>query len=148
MRTDIQTTKGPFKYYVIKILTILDPTHPVCNQTLLIKQTNFMLLCNHLAYPIHPPFLITYIYLNGPKVIEHKILILLIILHSLPILVAIVAKLSVYYWLLDGWFKSHSLKNFHVDLSEIKFYRNKSIAMILKISPRKPKERKHMTVWC
>ena len=27
--------KGPFKYYVIKILTFFYPTHPVCNQTLL-----------------------------------------------------------------------------------------------------------------
>ena len=51
--------QGPFKYYIIKILALLDPTHPVCNQTLLIKKTNFMLLHNHLAYPIHPPLLIT-----------------------------------------------------------------------------------------
>ena len=36
-------SKGPFKYYVIKILTILDPTHSVCNQTLLIKQAYLML---------------------------------------------------------------------------------------------------------
>ena len=35
--------KGPFKYYIIKILTFLNPTHPLCNQTLLIKHKNFML---------------------------------------------------------------------------------------------------------
>ena len=40
---------GPFKYYVIKILTFLDHTHPVCNQTLLIKHTLF----SNLAYPTH-----------------------------------------------------------------------------------------------
>ena len=51
--------QGPFKYYVIKILTPFDPTHPVCNQTSLIKQTNSMLLRNHLAYPTHTPILIT-----------------------------------------------------------------------------------------
>ena len=53
------SSKGPFKYYVIKILTLLDPTHPVCNQSLFIKQRNFMLLRNHLAYPNHPLLLIT-----------------------------------------------------------------------------------------
>ena len=31
--------KGPFIYYVINILTFLDPTHPVCNQSSLINQT-------------------------------------------------------------------------------------------------------------
>ena len=36
-------TRGPSIYYVIKILAILDPTHPTCNQTLLANQTNFML---------------------------------------------------------------------------------------------------------
>ena len=44
-----EATKGPFKYYVIKILTFLDPNHPVCNQTLSIKDSIFMLLHNHLA---------------------------------------------------------------------------------------------------
>ena len=42
---------GPFKYYVIKILTFLDPTHLVCNQNLLIERVICMLLRNHLAYP-------------------------------------------------------------------------------------------------
>ena len=42
-------TWGPIRYCIIKILTLLDPTHPVCNQILLIKQKNLMLLCNHLA---------------------------------------------------------------------------------------------------
>ena len=44
--------KGPFKYYVIKILTLLDPTHPVCNQSLLIKQTN---LCYCVIISPTPP---------------------------------------------------------------------------------------------
>ena len=44
-------SKGQFKYNVIKILTLFDPTHPVCNQTLLMKQTFLMLLSNHLASP-------------------------------------------------------------------------------------------------
>ena len=35
--------KGPFKYNIIKILTFLDPTHPIHNKTLLIKQAYFML---------------------------------------------------------------------------------------------------------
>ena len=30
---------GPFKHYVINILTFLDPTHPVCNQFWLTSQT-------------------------------------------------------------------------------------------------------------
>ena len=34
------------------------PTHQVFNQTLLIKQANFMLLHNCLAYPTHPTLLI------------------------------------------------------------------------------------------
>ena len=30
---------GLFKYYVINILTFLDPIHPPCNHTLLVNQT-------------------------------------------------------------------------------------------------------------
>ena len=36
------------------------PTHTVCHQTLLIKQTNFMLFPNPLAYPTHQTLLITW----------------------------------------------------------------------------------------
>ena len=39
----LEQHKGPFKYYVIKILALLDPTHPVCNQRLLMQYTNFTL---------------------------------------------------------------------------------------------------------
>ena len=45
---------GSFKYYVIKILTLLEPTHPVCNQTLLTKSIDSMLVHTHLAYHTHP----------------------------------------------------------------------------------------------
>ena len=53
--------QGPFKYYVIKIWTLLDHAYPVCNKTLLIKQTNLTLLFLHLAYPNHPPGPLDYV---------------------------------------------------------------------------------------
>lgn len=31
-------TVGPFKYFVMKILAFLNPNHPPCNETLLIKE--------------------------------------------------------------------------------------------------------------
>ena len=43
---------GPFKYYVINILAFLDPTHPTCNQTLLIKLAN---LCYNIIILPTPP---------------------------------------------------------------------------------------------
>ena len=45
-----QAGKGLFKYYVIKILTLLNPTHQVCNETLSIKHTICMLFHNHSLY--------------------------------------------------------------------------------------------------
>ena len=35
--------KGSFKYYVINIFAFFDPTHPLCNQNLLIKHTDIVL---------------------------------------------------------------------------------------------------------
>ena len=37
LKLDLQTIQGPSIYYVIKILVFLDPTHPSCNQALMIK---------------------------------------------------------------------------------------------------------------